>query len=141
MFDVVSEVQHYHTFVPWCKKSKVNFCDDQSLDADLVIGFPPLFGEAYKVWINKNILNNVNQTLANNLSVSYFIFRIQNIYLVLRLCPRLILCQIFFLIRNIVINVVTCWIVQTSSGDRCLHGHDNVWSPEDCLEIRKCSNS
>ena len=49
MFDVVSEVQHYHTFVPWCKKSKVNFCDDQSLDADLVIGFPPLFGEAYKV--------------------------------------------------------------------------------------------
>ena len=56
MFDVVSEVQYYHTFVPWCKKSKVNFCDDQSLDADLVIGFPPLFGEAYKVRIiNKTI--------------------------------------------------------------------------------------
>ena len=58
MFDVVSEVQHYHTFVPWCKKSKVNFCDDQSLDTDLVIGFPPLFGEAYKVCnIKKNYIS------------------------------------------------------------------------------------
>ena len=49
MFDVVSEVQNYHRFVPWCKKSNVIFSDEESLDADLVIGFPPLFGESYKV--------------------------------------------------------------------------------------------
>ena len=53
MFDVVSEVQHYHKFVPWCKKSKVNFADEESLDADLVIGFPPLFGESYKVTLKE----------------------------------------------------------------------------------------
>ena len=49
MFNVVSEVQHYHKFVPWCKKSNVIFSDEECLDADLVIGFPPLFGESYKV--------------------------------------------------------------------------------------------
>ena len=49
MFDVVSAVQHYHKFVPWCKKSQVNFSGEESLDADLVIGFPPFFGESYKV--------------------------------------------------------------------------------------------
>ena len=53
MYNVVSEVQHYHKFVPWCKKSKVNFADEESLDANLVIGFPPLFGESYKVTIKE----------------------------------------------------------------------------------------
>ena len=53
MFGVVSEVQHYHKFVPWCKKSKVNFADDEYLDADLSIGFPPLFGESYKVTVKE----------------------------------------------------------------------------------------
>ena len=47
MFEVVSRVEDYNQFVPWCKKSKVNFRDEEHLLASLVVGFPPLFGEAY----------------------------------------------------------------------------------------------
>ena len=48
MFSVVSEVERYHSFVPWCKKSviKKRKSDDQ-LIAELVVGFPPYLGESY----------------------------------------------------------------------------------------------
>lgn len=49
MFNVVSEVERYHSFVPWCKKSLVTVrTKDQQLKADLIVGFPPLFGESYQ---------------------------------------------------------------------------------------------
>ena len=48
MFSVVSEVENYHSFVPWCKKSVIKSRkNDEQLIANLVVGFPPLFGESY----------------------------------------------------------------------------------------------
>lgn len=46
MYDVVSDVENYRKFVPFCKKSIV-FCDKPGcMTADLVIGFPPIM-ESY----------------------------------------------------------------------------------------------
>ncbi|XP_071512262.1 coenzyme Q-binding protein COQ10 homolog A, mitochondrial [Panulirus ornatus] len=42
MFDVVSEVEQYHRFVPYCKKSHVTMRRPGFLKADLVVGFPPV---------------------------------------------------------------------------------------------------
>ncbi|XP_042228273.1 coenzyme Q-binding protein COQ10 homolog A, mitochondrial-like isoform X3 [Homarus americanus] len=42
MFDVVSEVEHYHKFVPYCKKSHVTSRRPGFLKADVVVGFPPV---------------------------------------------------------------------------------------------------
>ena len=47
IFSVVSEVDRYHTFVPWCKKSIVTSRSEGQLKANLIVGFPPLFGEEY----------------------------------------------------------------------------------------------
>ena len=47
MFSVVSQVERYHTFVPWCKKSHVISRDLCSTTAELQIGFPPIFSESY----------------------------------------------------------------------------------------------
>ena len=48
MFSVVSEVERYHSFVPWCKKSVVKKSkkSDEQFVAELIVGFPP-FGESY----------------------------------------------------------------------------------------------
>lgn len=46
MFNVVSDVQNYNKFVPFCKKSHVYDERPDHLTADLVIGFPPL-NESY----------------------------------------------------------------------------------------------
>ena len=48
MYSVVSEVERYHSFVPWCKKSVVKKSknNNEQLVAELVVGFPP-FGESY----------------------------------------------------------------------------------------------
>lgn len=42
MYDVVSDVENYFKFVPFCKKSMVYDKKDMEFKADLVIGFPPL---------------------------------------------------------------------------------------------------
>eukprot|EP00096_Caligus_rogercresseyi_P008713 TRINITY_DN2810_c0_g1_i1.p1 TRINITY_DN2810_c0_g1~~TRINITY_DN2810_c0_g1_i1.p1 ORF type:complete len:185 (-),score=47.64 TRINITY_DN2810_c0_g1_i1:73-627(-) len=47
MFTVVSQVERYSEFVPWCTSSHVTSRTLCGLRADLVIGFPPLLKEAY----------------------------------------------------------------------------------------------
>ena len=47
MFSIVSEVERYHLFVPWCKKSLVQVRNEGQIVANLIIGFLPLFGESY----------------------------------------------------------------------------------------------
>jgi coenzyme Q-binding protein COQ10 len=42
MYEVVSDVEHYYQFVPFCKKSHVYGHRPGFLKADLIIGFPPL---------------------------------------------------------------------------------------------------
>lgn len=46
MFDVVADVEHYNTFIPFCKKSLVISKSSNNLKADLIIGFPPII-ESY----------------------------------------------------------------------------------------------
>lgn len=46
MYNVVSDVENYNNFVPFCKKSHVYSRTPQFLKADLVIGFPPI-NESY----------------------------------------------------------------------------------------------
>ena len=49
MFSVVSEVEKYHSFVPWCKKSVLKKRKNRNgqIVAELIVGFPPHFGESY----------------------------------------------------------------------------------------------
>ncbi|CAO1324959.1 unnamed protein product [Diamesa tonsa] len=42
MYSVVADVENYYKFVPFCKKSHVYNKKADSLQADLVIGFPPI---------------------------------------------------------------------------------------------------
>jgi len=42
MYAVVSDVEKYVDFLPWCKKSDVTSRTSDHLLADLVVGFPPL---------------------------------------------------------------------------------------------------
>jgi len=42
MYTVVSEVENYKNFVPFCKKSVVWSREPEHMRADLVIGFPPI---------------------------------------------------------------------------------------------------
>ncbi|XP_059057201.1 coenzyme Q-binding protein COQ10 homolog B, mitochondrial [Achroia grisella] len=46
MFEVVSDVENYYKFVPWCKKSVVFKKTPEFLKADLIVGFPPI-NESY----------------------------------------------------------------------------------------------
>lgn len=46
MYEVVSDVENYYQFVPWCKKSLVLKKTDDHLQADLIVGFPPI-NESY----------------------------------------------------------------------------------------------
>ena len=42
VYDVVSQVQHYARFVPWCRSSSVLSRSGTSCVAELVVGFPPV---------------------------------------------------------------------------------------------------
>ncbi|XP_062294665.1 coenzyme Q-binding protein COQ10 homolog, mitochondrial [Scomber scombrus] len=42
MYNVVASVDQYHHFVPWCKKSQVKKGRNGDIQAELVIGFPPI---------------------------------------------------------------------------------------------------
>lgn len=42
LYEVVSEVEHYQEFLPWCTRSVVQKRRPGHLKADLEIGFPPL---------------------------------------------------------------------------------------------------
>ncbi|ESO13162.1 hypothetical protein HELRODRAFT_159791 [Helobdella robusta] len=43
MYTIVSQVEHYHEFVPWCKESLVSRgSSENSFDCRLTVGFPPL---------------------------------------------------------------------------------------------------
>ncbi|XP_065332893.1 coenzyme Q-binding protein COQ10 homolog A, mitochondrial [Cloeon dipterum] len=42
MFEVVSDVEHYRDFVPFCQRSLVTLRTPDNLRAELVIGFPPV---------------------------------------------------------------------------------------------------
>ncbi|KAK1133758.1 hypothetical protein K0M31_011552 [Melipona bicolor] len=46
IYDVVADVQNYKNFVPFCKKSEIIFKSNDTLKANLVIGFPPI-NESY----------------------------------------------------------------------------------------------
>jgi ribosome-associated toxin RatA of RatAB toxin-antitoxin module len=48
MFAVVTAVEHYHKFVPWCQRSKilVRNKDHTYLEAELEVGFQ-VFSERY----------------------------------------------------------------------------------------------
>ncbi|XP_014474159.1 PREDICTED: coenzyme Q-binding protein COQ10, mitochondrial [Dinoponera quadriceps] len=46
MFYVVSDVENYREFLPFCKKSDITLKTKDSLKANLVIGFPPI-NESY----------------------------------------------------------------------------------------------
>ncbi|CAG9585304.1 unnamed protein product [Danaus chrysippus] len=46
MFEVVSDVESYYKFVPWCKRSIVLSKTTDQLKADLIVGFPPI-NESY----------------------------------------------------------------------------------------------
>lgn len=46
MFEVVSDVENYYKFVPWCKQSIIVKKSTDFLQADLIVGFPPI-NESY----------------------------------------------------------------------------------------------
>lgn len=50
MFEVVSQVDHYQEFLPWCKKSVVTSRGPEFLKADLMVGFPPV-SESYTSFV------------------------------------------------------------------------------------------
>lgn len=39
LYEVVSDVEHYYEFVPWCQKSKILQKSDSNLSAELTVGF------------------------------------------------------------------------------------------------------
>ncbi|XP_050345643.1 coenzyme Q-binding protein COQ10 homolog B, mitochondrial [Nymphalis io] len=50
MFEVVSDVENYYKFVPWCKQSIVLTKTSDHLKADLIVGFPPI-NESYTSYV------------------------------------------------------------------------------------------
>merc|ERR550534_2298957 len=47
LFSVVSQVEKYQEFIPYCKKSVVTLRKDSSLSANLVVGYQPFFNISY----------------------------------------------------------------------------------------------
>ena len=47
MYKVVSDVEKYHKFVPYCRKSVVTLNQEDRLSANLVVGFQPFFNLSY----------------------------------------------------------------------------------------------
>ena len=47
MFSVVADVEKYHNFIPYCRKSTVTLKEDNRLSANLVVGFQPFFNISY----------------------------------------------------------------------------------------------
>jgi ribosome-associated toxin RatA of RatAB toxin-antitoxin module len=42
MYEVISQVENYHKFVPWCQKSHVTKRKERYIEAELVVGFQVL---------------------------------------------------------------------------------------------------
>lgn len=58
MYDVVSDVDQYKTFVPYCKKSNLYQKRGNTAKAEMVVGFPPLH-ESYHCNLTFNAPNTV----------------------------------------------------------------------------------
>lgn len=58
MYDVVVDVDNYKHFVPYCNKSYVYNRKENSANADLIVGFPPLY-EKYTSNLKMNAPNLV----------------------------------------------------------------------------------
>ena len=47
MFKVVADVENYHKFVPYCRRSVVTLRQPNRLSANLIVGFQPFFNLSY----------------------------------------------------------------------------------------------
>lgn len=75
MYDVVSDVERYQEFLPWCQKSLVKTRRKTYVIADLVVGFPPLV----YIHIMLNIFRRVKVKFVNSFISTCFIFHLVGI--------------------------------------------------------------
>ena len=57
MFNLVSDVNKYPEFLPWCKGARIKNIRDNVFDADLIIGFK-IYKEIYSSRIYLDYVNN-----------------------------------------------------------------------------------
>uniref|UniRef100_A0A1B0GJF6 Putative coenzyme q-binding protein coq10 n=1 Tax=Lutzomyia longipalpis TaxID=7200 RepID=A0A1B0GJF6_LUTLO len=72
MFSVVSDVENYQNFLPWCKKSHVYGKRENFLKGDLIIGFPPL-SEKYTSNVTMTKPNYIKAECVDGKLFSYFL--------------------------------------------------------------------
>uniref|UniRef100_A0A1L8DYM9 Putative oligoketide cyclase/lipid transport protein n=1 Tax=Nyssomyia neivai TaxID=330878 RepID=A0A1L8DYM9_9DIPT len=72
MYSVVSDVENYQNFLPWCKKSHVHGKRESFLKGDLIIGFPPL-SEKYTSNVTMTKPNYIKAECIDGKLFSYFL--------------------------------------------------------------------